>query len=69
MIKAQLGKQIATLRKRKSLTQEKLAERTGYSVEFISLVERGINAPAIEGCEKIAIALDVKLKKLFDFET
>jgi transcriptional regulator with XRE-family HTH domain len=62
-----LGRQIATLRRNKKLTQEKLAEKSGYSVEFISLVERGINAPSVEGCERIAKALQVSLKDLFDF--
>lgn len=67
MSKKQLGRQIATLRRNKKLTQEKLAEKTGYSVEFISLVERGINAPSVEGCERIARTLQVSLKDLFDF--
>jgi len=65
--KKQLGRQIATLRRGKKLTQEKLAEKSSYSVEFISLVERGINAPSVEGCERIAKALHVSLKDLFDF--
>jgi transcriptional regulator with XRE-family HTH domain len=65
--KKQLGRQIAALRRSKKLTQEKLAEKSGYSVEFISLVERGVNAPSVEGCERIARALHVSLKDLFDF--
>jgi transcriptional regulator with XRE-family HTH domain len=65
--KKQLGGQIAALRRSKKLTQEKLAEKTGYSVEFISLVERGINAPSVEGCGRIAKVLQVSLKDLFDF--
>ena len=67
MLKTQLGRRIAKLRQVAGLTQEKLAERTGYSVEFVSVVERGINAPSIEGCEKIAKALRVSVKDLFDF--
>lgn len=68
MIKKRLGARIAILRKQAGYTQEAFAERTDYSVEFISLVERGINAPSIEGCEKIADALQVEIKELFDFE-
>jgi len=67
VIKKKLGNRIAQLRREKKLTQEKLAEKTDYSVEFISLVERGINAPTVEGCEKIAKSLRVKVKELFDF--
>ena len=67
MIKSQLGQRVAQLRKNAGLTQEKLAEKANYSVEFISFVERGINAPSIEGCERIAKALGIQLKDLFDF--
>jgi len=67
VIKKQLGRKISELRKSKGLTQEKLAEKANYSVEFISFVERGINAPSIEGCARIAKALGIPLKDLFDF--
>ena len=69
MLKIQLGLRIAQLRRDKKLTQEELAEATEYSVEFISLVERGINGPSIEGLERIADALEVKPKNLFEFTT
>ncbi len=68
MLRKQLGEQIAKLRKEAGLTQEALAEATDYSVEFISLVERGINAPSIDGCERIANALSVRAKELFNFK-
>lgn len=67
MIYKKLGKQIAALRRRNGFSQEKLAERSGYSVEFISLVERGVNAPSVAGLAKIAKALSVEVKDLFDF--
>lgn len=66
-IKRHLGIRIAKLRKKNALTQEKLAEKANYSVEFISFVERGINAPSLLGCERIANALNVEMKDLFDF--
>jgi len=66
VIKKQRGQRIAELRKANGLTQEKLAEKAEYSVEFISFVERGIHAPSIEGCERIANALGIKLKDLFE---
>jgi len=67
VIKQRLGQRIAELRKGVGFTQEKFAEKTDYSVEFISFVERGINAPSIEGCARIAKALGIPLKDLFDF--
>jgi transcriptional regulator with XRE-family HTH domain len=62
-----LGKRIATLRKARGLSQEELATMSKYSVEFISLVERGRNAPSIAGLERIAEALKVEAKDLLDF--
>ena len=67
MIEKVLGKRIAEIRKSNGLTQESLAEKTGYSVEFISLVERGQNAPSVAGLAKIAKTLKVEVKDLFDF--
>jgi transcriptional regulator with XRE-family HTH domain len=64
VIKKRLGQRIAELRKAKGLTQEKLAEKADYSVEFISFVERGVHSPSIEGCARIAKALGIKLKDL-----
>ena len=68
MLKKKLGKRIALLRRAAKLTQEQLAEKSDYSVEFISLVERGINAPTVEGCGKIASALKIHIKELFEFD-
>lgn len=65
--KKSLGKRIAALRRARGLSQEGLAEKSGYSTEFISLVERGINAPSVAGLDKIATALEVEIKELFDF--
>lgn len=63
-----LGRQIATLRKRAGLTQEQLAEAAGYSVEFISLIERGVNSPTVAGIEHISSILGVEPKELFTFD-
>lgn len=68
MLQRKLGKRIASLRKAKKLTQEQLAEALDCSVEFISLVERGINAPSVSGLEKFAKILNVEVKELFTFE-
>lgn len=49
------------------MSQEVLAERAKYSADFIGLVERGVNAPSVEGCERIAKALKIPVCALFDF--
>ena len=68
MLQRKLGKRIAGLRRAKKLTQEQLAEAVGCSVEFISLVERGVNAPSVAGLEKFSKVLKVDVKELFAFE-
>jgi len=67
VIEKDLGQRIADLRKARELTQQELAELCGYSVEFVSLVERGVNAPSVAGLAKIAKALKVQVRDLFDF--
>jgi len=67
VIEKQLGKRIAELRRAKGLSQERLAAKTRYSTEFISLVERGLNAPSVAGLARIAKALKVEIKDLFEF--
>jgi transcriptional regulator with XRE-family HTH domain len=62
-----LGRRIATLRKQSGFTQEQFAEAAGYSVEFISLVERGVNSPTVAGIEKMAQVLKAEPKELFTF--
>lgn len=68
MLQKKLGQRIANLRRAKELTQEQLAEAIDCSVEFISLVERGVNAPSVAGLEKFAKALKVEVRELFTFE-
>jgi transcriptional regulator with XRE-family HTH domain len=68
MLQKQLGQCIADLRKTRHLTQVQLAKAVGYSVEFISLVERGVNGPSIAGLEKFAKALRVDVRELFTFK-
>ncbi len=67
MLQKKLGQRIAQLRRSKEMTQERLAEVIGCSVEFISLVERGVNAPSVAGLADFAKALGVEVRHLFDF--
>jgi transcriptional regulator with XRE-family HTH domain len=62
-----LGKRIKTLRENKNLTQEKLAEKTGLSLDFIGKIEVNINHPGLKSLLKISNALDIHIKDLFDF--
>ncbi len=68
MLLKKLGQRIAGLRKAQRLTQTELAKKIGCSVEFISLVERGVNAPSVAGLEKFAGVLKVAIADLFVFK-
>ena len=68
MLQKKLGQRIADLRRAKAFTQEQLAEAVNCSVEFISLVERGVNAPSVAGLEKFAKVLKVEVRDLFTFD-
>jgi transcriptional regulator with XRE-family HTH domain len=60
-----LGRNIAHFRRAAKLTQEELAEKTDYSVDFIGLVERGINAPTVARLKDIADVIGVEVWELF----
>ena len=68
-IKLLFGKRLRRLRRQADLTQEQLAERIGVSVEFVSNMERGINAPSFDTLEKLADSLKLKVSELFEFQT
>lgn len=63
----QLGVKIKQIRKTAKLTQEKLAEKTGLSVEYISRIERGVAQPSFKTIEMLADALNVTVKDFWDF--
>jgi transcriptional regulator with XRE-family HTH domain len=67
-LRIQFGRHLRRLRLARDLTQEQLAEAAGISVDFLSLVERGINAPSFETLEQFARALKIRVVDLFDFD-
>jgi transcriptional regulator with XRE-family HTH domain len=69
MLQRKLGRRIAELRRERKLTQEKLAEAVGCSVEFVSLVERGVNSPSVAGLGDFAKVLKVEVRDLFTFKS
>jgi DNA-binding XRE family transcriptional regulator len=68
VIKQQLGLRISGFRRAIPMSQEKLAELSEYSTDFIGLAERGVNAPSVEGCDRIAKALSLEVRDLFAFD-
>ena len=63
-----LGKNIRNLRKQAGWTQEKLAEKAGISVPFMTQIELARKTPSLEVIENIAKALNVSYTQLFKTE-
>lgn len=59
-----LGKRIASLRKRKSMTQEQLAEKTELSNNYISHIENSRSIPSLETLMKLCAALEITPNEL-----
>ena len=66
-IKKLLGSRIKNIRKKRGVTQEKLAEMVGIAPPNISYIETGKYCPAIDTMQKIATALDVEPYELYRF--
>lgn len=51
------------------MTQERFAETLDISVDFLSLVERGISAPSFETIERMSKRLKIPVAHLFTFDS
>jgi transcriptional regulator with XRE-family HTH domain len=67
-LKTRFGKRLQKLRSTSGITQEQLANIIGVTVESISNIERGVYGPKFDNLEKIADALHMPVKELFEFE-
>ena len=61
-----IGQNIKTYRKNKGLSLTKVAELTGYSVSFLSQIERNIANPSINSLKKISDVLGIQLAYFFN---
>jgi transcriptional regulator with XRE-family HTH domain len=68
-LRKQFGKKIRSIRKRHDMTQERFAELLDISVDFLSLIERGLNAPSFESIEAFSIILGIPVRDFFDFSS
>ncbi len=62
------GIRIKELRKKRGLTQENLSEKMDISTNYVSSTERGTENPTFDVLIKYAIALNVEMWELFDFQ-
>jgi transcriptional regulator with XRE-family HTH domain len=63
----QFGRRVRQIRDELDKTQEEFAEITGMSVDFLSLIERGRNAPSFKKLELMTKGLGVSAAYLFTF--
>jgi transcriptional regulator with XRE-family HTH domain len=55
-----VGGNVRRARARKGLTQEEFAEKSGFSQQYISDLERGLRNPTVVTLFELAQALDIK---------
>jgi putative transcriptional regulator len=68
-LRKQFGLRLRQIRLTRRMTQERFAEILDISVDFLSLIERGRNAPSFETLDRIARRLRVPVADLFDFDS
>jgi transcriptional regulator with XRE-family HTH domain len=66
-LRRNFGIRLKAIRLDRKLTQEEFAELVGISVDFLSLIERGINSPSFDALERMAAGLELPVRELFDF--
>ena len=66
-LKTLFGRKIKEYRKKKNLTQAQLAELVNVDDKHISCIESGKNFPSPDLIERIAVALNIEPKDLFEF--
>jgi transcriptional regulator with XRE-family HTH domain len=67
-LKKQFGLRVRQIRDESDRTQEEFAEIVGISVDFLSLIERGRNAPSFKKLERMARGLGRPVAHLFSFD-
>jgi transcriptional regulator with XRE-family HTH domain len=67
-IKHRIGIRVREIRKARGLSQEELGDRTGRSVDAISLLERGKIVPGLDTLDALSKGLGIPLRDLLDFD-
>ena len=67
-LREKFGHRLKSIRLARKLSQEQFAELLGISVDFLSLIERGINAPSFENLDAFSAQLKMPASALFNFD-
>lgn len=60
----EIGQRIKERRTSLNITREKLSDLSGYSVDFIAAVERGLSGLSVESFRSISLALNISVDYL-----
>ncbi len=63
-----IGLRIKELRKKRKLSQERLAEFAAITAAHMSNIETGKENPTIDTVSRLALALDINVADLFEFQ-
>jgi transcriptional regulator with XRE-family HTH domain len=67
-LRQRFGERLRQIRLGRRLTQEQFAETLNISVDFLSLMERGRNAPSFETLDRMSKRLRMSVAELFMFD-
>ena len=67
-LREKFGNRLRAIRLARKMSQEEFAELLEISVDFLSLIERGINAPSFDNLEVFATQLGIAPSELFTFD-
>ena len=65
-IKEDFGLRLIQFRKKKKMSQERLAELSGLNRPYISAIEQGKRNISLEVMDKLASALEIEIKNFFE---
>jgi transcriptional regulator with XRE-family HTH domain len=68
IIPKKIGDRIRLFRKKRGLTQTKLAQLVGKDRQYLYKIEKGVVTPNIVTISILAITLEVPLSELFDIK-
>jgi transcriptional regulator with XRE-family HTH domain len=66
IVNRKVGEKIRTYRMKKGITQEEAAFRSKLDYSYFNQIEKGRRNPSIQAISRIAKALGVSIKELFD---
>jgi transcriptional regulator with XRE-family HTH domain len=67
-LREKFGLHLKSIRLARRMSQEQFAELLGISVDFLSLIERGINVPSFENLDAFSAQLRIPVSDLFAFD-